>query len=271
MYEDVEIELKAFHGKNRIFCIASAGTTALRLAGEHEVIACDINPVQLAYAERRAQGSFAETGDAERAMNFVRTFMPLVGWRRGIVSAFLAMNDVAEQFTYSKGILDTRRFRTLFDLLMSPATLRAVYAPRFLSLLPSMFGAILRRRLERGFATHPNATNPYAQALLLGETNQRTQQHDTAHIQFVLSDAASYLESCAAGSFDAFSLSNILDGAEPSYGTRLSRAVRHASTDDAVVVLRSLWQPEFEAQTNRAADDRAMLWGTVDIRSTSQF
>ena len=79
MYEDAEIEQAAFHGKGRVFCIASAGATALRLAGEHEVVACDINPAQLAYAERRVGGGLAETGDAERAMNFARAFMPLVG------------------------------------------------------------------------------------------------------------------------------------------------------------------------------------------------
>jgi S-adenosylmethionine:diacylglycerol 3-amino-3-carboxypropyl transferase len=270
MYEDVEIELKAFRGKKRVFCIASAGTTALRLAGDHEVVACDINPVQLAYAERRADGGHAETGDAERAMNFARAFMPLVGWRAGVVRAFLALSDVAEQMVFWRKHLDTRRFRASFDLLMSPATLRAVYAPRFLSLLPSRFGAILRRRLERGFARHANATNPYAQALLLGETNHEPLPK-MPRVHFVLADAASYLGSCAAGSFDGFSLSNILDGAEPSYCNRLSRAVRSSATEHAVVVLRSFGEPRPELVTNCAGDDRAMLWGTVDVRSAHLF
>ena len=81
MYEDAEIERAAFQGKGRVFCIASAGATALTLADQHEVVACDINPAQLAYAERRAAGGPPETGDAERAMSFARAFMPLVGWR----------------------------------------------------------------------------------------------------------------------------------------------------------------------------------------------
>lgn len=72
MYEDAEIEREAFVGRHRVFCIASAGNTALRLADEHEVTACDINPAQLAYAERRLRGAAAETGDAERAMNLAR-------------------------------------------------------------------------------------------------------------------------------------------------------------------------------------------------------
>lgn len=271
MYEDVEIEVKAFHGKNRVFCIASAGATALRLAGEHEVVACDINPVQLAYAERRAHGSPAETGDAERAMNIARVFMPLVGWRRESVREFLAMNDVTKQSAYWKKYLDTRRFRAAFDLFLSPTTLRAIYAPRFLSFLPATFGAILRRRMARGFARHPNTTNPYARSLLMGEAKGEKTLPKMPRIQFVLSDAASYLESCAASSFAAFSLSNILDGAEPSYRSRLSQAVRRAATNDAVVVLRSFGEPPDELTANFAESDRAMLWGSVEVRVASLF
>ncbi len=50
-----------------MFCVASAGSTALRLAGQHDVVACDINPAELAYTTRRAAGSSVKQGDAERA------------------------------------------------------------------------------------------------------------------------------------------------------------------------------------------------------------
>ncbi len=50
MYEDAEIERRAFRLSKRVFCIASAASTALALCDEHEVVACDINPAQLAYA-----------------------------------------------------------------------------------------------------------------------------------------------------------------------------------------------------------------------------
>lgn len=270
MYEDAEIERAAFQGKGRVFCIASAGCTAARLCDDHDVVACDINPVQLAYAERRLQGGSAEAGDAERTMAFARTFMPLVGWRAGVIHAFLALSDVTEQVAFWRTRLDTRRFRTSFDLLMSAAMLRAVYGPRFISFLPSKFGAVLRRRMERSFARHPNVSNPYVRALLLGETDEAPHPK-MPRLQFVLADAASYLESCAAGSFDAFSLSNILDGAEPSYRKRLSRAVRRAATADGVVVLRSFGEPPPELATNHAGSERAMLWGTVDVCSAHSF
>lgn len=270
MYEDAEIERAAFDGRGRVFCIASAGDTALRLAQCHEVVACDINPAQLAYARRRAEGGPAETGDADRMMSFLRLFMPLVGWRKGIVREFLALSDVGEQAAFWREHLDTRRFRAGFDLLMSGAILRAMYARELLSFLPAKFGAVLRGRLGRGFARHPNATNPYARALLLGETSQRG--HAVSHaIRFVQGDAASVLESCAPGSFDGFTLSNVLDGASAAYCARLKQAVREAASEHAVVVWRSFAEPVAGFEGNQAERDRAMFWGIVAVGCARAF
>ena len=154
---------------------------------------------------------------------------------------------MAEQIAFWREHLDTRRFRAGFDVLMSPLILSLVYAPRFLSVLPGRFGAMLRKRLEMGFARHPNSTNPYARALLLGETSNEPRPR-AANIRFVLADAASWLESCPSRSFDAFALSNILDGAEPTYRLRLSGAVRRAASEEAAVVLRSFAEPPPELE-----------------------
>jgi S-adenosylmethionine:diacylglycerol 3-amino-3-carboxypropyl transferase len=266
MYEDARIERENFRGKGRVFCIASAGNVAQELALEHEVVACDINPVQLAYAKRRASGAKPETGDADRAMNFVRAFMPVAGWRKESVRAFLALSDVSEQIRFWRRHLDTRRFRTGFDVLMSRSCLRMVYSQRFLAFLPQRFGSVLRKRMERCFSTHANAGNPYARALMLGESEE-LEQPLARSIRFVEGDAATVLESATPGSYDAFTLSNIMDGAEEGYQRRVWMAVRRAASAGAMVVLRSFREPSAATDTNQAGRDRSILWGTVDVRS----
>jgi S-adenosylmethionine:diacylglycerol 3-amino-3-carboxypropyl transferase len=145
------------------------------------------------------------------------------------------------------------------------AALRSVYAPRFLDFLPSHLGRILRGRMERCFARHPNAGNSYARALLLGDAPDDAGTA-AANVLLRQADAASFLESEPAGSFDGFTLSNILDGADAHYRQRLFAAVRRAATPGAAVVLRSFAEPEAPLATNHAAGDRSMLWGIVDVR-----
>jgi S-adenosylmethionine:diacylglycerol 3-amino-3-carboxypropyl transferase len=266
MYEDSAVELGAFRPGGRVLCIASAGCTARALAPHHEVVALDINPDQLAYAQARIAGAPAIRGTADRVMAFGRGFAPFVGWSSRQLRAFLELDDPAAQIDFWRRHLDTRRFRAAVDALLSVTALRAVYASPFLRFLPPHLGAVMRARMERCFARHPNRSNPYARALLLGELGDDAAPSPANKISLVHADAAAWLEAAPAGSLHGLSLSNILDGADEAYRARLVSAVKHAAAPAAVVVLRSFAEPALHAPTNRAAEDRSMLWGSVDVR-----
>jgi hypothetical protein len=271
MYEDANIELGAFVPGGRIFCIASAGCMAMALAPRHEVVAVDINPTQLEYAAQRFAGMPCRWGVAERIMAFGRRFAPLAGWQRGGLREFLDLENPSAQISFWRQHLDTRRFRAGFDALFSIAALRSVYAGPFLGVLPPRPGSAMRRRLERGFARHPNRGNHLAHALLLGEMPPAVPPKEAGDIRLVHADAATFLAEQPGGSFDGFTLSNILDGAGESYQRQLLAAVKHAARPGAVFVMRSFREPQENAATNHAADDRAMLWGTIEVRPVASL
>src|SRR5262249_30070008 len=63
MHEDWTIEAEPFAPGTRVFCIASAGCTAMALAARgHEVVAVDVNPAQVAYVRERLAGAEPRQG-----------------------------------------------------------------------------------------------------------------------------------------------------------------------------------------------------------------
>ncbi len=266
MYEDAAIERAAFAPGGRVFCIASAGCTALALAPDHDVAAVDLNPVQLAYAAGRIAGDPVVRGTAERLMAAGRAAAPLVGWSRAHLRALLDLDEPAAQLAYWRAHLDTRRFRAAFDGLLSVTALRAVYATPLLVGLPRRLGAVMRARLERGLGRHGNRDNVYLRALLLGDAPDPSPPLQARTIQLEQADAAEYLERAPAASFDGFTLSNILDGGGAAYRRRLFAAIRRAAAPGAVVILRSFAEPRSALARERAGADRAAIWGSVEVR-----
>jgi S-adenosylmethionine:diacylglycerol 3-amino-3-carboxypropyl transferase len=263
MYEDAAIEIEAFAPSRRVFCIASAGCTARALAAVgHNVTAVDINPQQILYAQARSAGAPAREGAAEQLLSLGRTLFPLVGWTERRRREFLSMRDSSEQLDYWRRTLNSKRWRMSVDTVLSGWVLGFVYARPFVTSLPRHFGAIVRARLERGWANHANDSNPYAWRLFLGE-NKWMPESPTPAIRFVCADAAAYLDAQQPASFDAFSLSNIVDGAPSCYLQRLWSAVKRAAAPGAIVVARSFAEPATTTINNLAAHDRSLLWGTV--------
>lgn len=265
MYEDAEVERRAFPPGSRAFCIASAGCTAIALAAEHEVTAVDINRAQLEYARQRARGMTAKRGRAEHAMQFGRTLMSVAGWRRPLLESFLRIGDCPTQLEFWHRELNNPMFRMLFDRLVSTgAGMVRMLAPNRAILPPRQFGPIMRRRLEHALAMHANKSNPYAPRQFLGEL-PRPLHGPVPSIAWEHADAVEFLERSPTGRFTAFSLSNIADGVTPEYFHRLLAAVRHAGTKNAVMVLRTFGEPTDAQGAANAAQDRAMIWGSLYV------
>ena len=271
MYEDSSIEAAAFAPGSRVFAIAGAGCTARILAAAgYRVTAVDINPVQLEYARERVAGGPAREGAAEKLLAFGRRVLSLAGSGGERLEAFLRLNDTREQVAYWDRHLESRRFRFSVDTMLSPLLLRMAYSSPFVRSLPGNFGEVVRRRMRRCWATHPNRSNPFARGLLVAEWPADAAAASPG-IRFIHADAAEYLESCAPGSFDAFTLSNICDGAPRGYRKRLNSAVCRAASAGAMVVTRSFGEPTDDSNHDLAVRDRCFLWGVVDVRRVEKL
>lgn len=268
MYEDVSIEEELLASCKRIFAIGSSGDTALRLARmDRRVTAVDVNPAQVAYLQERLEDAARRLGAADRLLKAARRLAPVAGWTRGSVERFLQLSDVGVQRRVFDRLLDTKRFRALMHVGFAPATLLRSYRPEFVGFLPPAFGAVLRERLRRGISTHPNHANPYARLLLVGVAPATNPPIGSVEVH--LAEAAGFLEQQPPGTYDGFTLSNVLDGPDARFRLRLARAVARAGTEDAPVVLRTLGPPVDDAAASWAARDRSMIWGGLIVTTAA--
>jgi S-adenosylmethionine:diacylglycerol 3-amino-3-carboxypropyl transferase len=264
MYEDAEIERRAFPANSRTFCIASAGCTAFALAPDHEVTAVDLNPAQVNYARRRAAGAAVESGAIDWILRTQIRALIVAGWTPARLDRFLQLSDCCEQLAFWQAHLNTPLFRAMCTAKLACDSLTIRLLTRDAGFPVWNLGELMRRRLERGLARHANSENPYAHRMFLGKPVPSGTARARS-IRFETADAVPFLESAPAGSFDAFALSNIADGATVTFRERLLKAVRHAASPHAIAVLRSFREPEDEAAAEFAAQDRAMLWGSIQV------
>jgi S-adenosylmethionine:diacylglycerol 3-amino-3-carboxypropyl transferase len=268
MYEDWTVEAEVLPPVGRVFCIASAGSTSMALAARGLMVtAVDINPAQVDYVRARLAGAPARAGAADRFFAAGRLALPLLGLHRSRIRQFLELEDPATQVRFWQTHLDTARFKAALAVAINPLALRTIYSQTFIRVLPHRFDRIVRARLERCWARHPNRTNPYAWQFLLGidPPDQSAPAPAADRIELVCGDAAAYLESCPPAQFIGFSLSNILDGTDAGDGERLMAAVRRSAQDGAVSVLRSFMEPSPGESMEWAARDRSMLWGRLRV------
>lgn len=275
MHEDAAVDEAVLAGARRVFAIASAGDTALHLARQgRRVTAVDVHPAQVAYVRARAAGHGARHGSVDRLLAGARLAGRLAGWNQELLRRFLLLDDPQAQTRAFDQLLDTRRCRALLSAGLHPAVLRLGYAAPFASGLPQPFASRLRQRLRAGFATHPNRHNPYAWRLLLGVDGPGHRDPPScpaSGLVVELADAAPFLLRQPTGSFDGFTLSNILDGPDRAYRRQLAAAVRHAGRPGAPVVLRTFRDARNQDEARCALRDRALLWGGVIVAAAEDL
>lgn len=266
MYEDPGVELAVFEAGHRVLCVASAGDTARVLAANGmNVTAVDINEAQLHYARRRAAGSPAVAGRADRALGAGRAAMQLLGWRRREVAAFMQLQDVEVQRRFWAERLSGRGVRVAFALAFGRYGLvRLLAAHSFAETMTASFDRALLDRLEAGISRFPNAQNPWASMVFTGHWTGQEPNKPARPVTFLHDDIVNFMET-TTDRFDAFTFSNILDGPDAAFAQRLLAGVRRSAAPGAVMVLRTLRTAESESSRERARDDRSLLWGGIDV------
>jgi hypothetical protein len=272
MYEDPSIELDALRGRSNILAIASAGDTVIALArAGHRVTAVDINPSQISYVAERLQGGPSREGQADRLLSIGRQLLRPAGWTRTRLGHLSAMTDCAAQ------VVEWRRLTSgvsgaALRAVLSPAALRVRYRAEFTDAAAHLRGE-LALRIEHGLAAHANSANPWAQVLFTGRWPDLEDASGPIVDGVCLhcADIATHLEQVPAGTYDGFTLSNMLDGTPDAYRRRLFTALRRAGTPGAIVVLRTLGTAAHPAAAADAVRDRALIWGGLTIATIEEL
>jgi SAM-dependent methyltransferase len=266
MYEDHGVELDLFPPGSRVLAIASAGDVAAALARSgHQVTAVDINPAQLTYARARLAGAPAVMGSADRILAAGRIIAGglLASWRPAAMTRFLRLDDPATQVDWWRHELDRPPLGALLRVALGPTgALAAVLRRGLRDVIAPRFDLTLRRRIAAGIARYPNADNPWAWRLLLGrERPGPAELALVSDVEWVQADVIEHLRRVPAGSYDAATLSNVVDGPPPPFASALHDALRHAIRPGGTVVLRTF--ADRSPLPGRPLDDRSLLWGAV--------
>ena len=225
MYEDAAIELRAFQPGGRIFCIASAGCTAMKLAARHTVVAVDINPVQVAYVQERLArprpGSAWQRRTHSRLCSHASRLSQDGTDARSTPSS---ISTIRSNNSSTGGVIWTRADFVPPFLFCS----RGSFFGRF---TPLHFLMVCRRISELYCELEWSAASRctpivgirmrmpcFRETCALARTILTLRQ-----IQLQCAEAADFLERQPAGSFTGFSLSNILDGTNRGVRTAITR------------------------------------------------
>lgn len=273
---DPRIELEELAPGSRVLVTAGAGEMVAALAhAGHRVTGIGANREQLDYARRRVAGGPFEPGAAERLFEIGRGMVRAASpaWSRRRMAQFLQQDDPLRAAAEWKERLDNRTLASILRTMLGPAgMLSALVLRDFSTPIPPHFDEAIRGRIGRALRKHAPAGNPYAWRLLLGEEmpGHRLPQVDPASVAWVDEPLLDHLERVAPGSYDAISLSNVVDGADERWVRDLRKAAVRAVTPGGPVIARSFATTMDDEAAKRARRDRAMLWGSIVVQRAGE-
>ncbi len=145
MHEDWTVEASLFPKGANVFCIASAGCTAMALAAlGHSVTAVDLNPVQIDYVRHRLRGGSSRRGSVDWFLAWGRRALPWLGLSRRDLLAFLNLENLEEQIGFWRSRLDNAVWRKALDFALGQTLLQSVYSRFLVQTLPQGFAEVIR-------------------------------------------------------------------------------------------------------------------------------
>ncbi|MCH1884204.1 hypothetical protein [Agrococcus sp. ARC_14] len=271
-WADPRIELEELAPGSRVLAAAGAGEMIAALADAgHHVTALASNRHQLDYAARRVAGGDFEAGAAERLIDLGRGMIRAASpaWSRRRMRQFLQEDEPLKAAEHWKSRLDNRTLASILKTMLGPAgTLSALILRDFATPIPPHFDEAIRGRIGRALRKHAPRDNPYAWRLLLGEElrGHRLPVVDPSTISWISEPLLDHLEHVAPGSYDAVTLSNVIDGADERWVRDLRKAAMRAVVPGGPVIARSFATTMDDEAAKRARRDRGMLWGSIVVQ-----
>lgn len=271
-WSDPSIELDELAPESRVLVSGGAGEMIAALAhAGHSVTAIGSNRNQLEYARRRIAGGGFEPGAAERLIDLGRGMIRAASpaWSRRRMRQFLLESDPLKAAQAWNDRLDNRTLASILKTMLGPAgTLSALVLRDFSTPIPPHFDEAIRGRIGRALRKHAPRDNPYAWRLLLGEDlpGYHPPRVEPDAITWIDAPLLDHLELVEPGSYDAITLSNVIDGADERWVRDLRKAAVRAVVPGGPVIARSFATTIDDEAAKRARRDRAMLWGSIVVQ-----
>ena len=236
-------------GAARVLLVASAGDTALTLAGRFpalDITCFDFNPVQLDLVRAKVAASgdperlrrLDQDGEFEGLFRVLRHFLLEFALTQRELDAFFEGRARAQ---WLDSVLESPYWPAAFDVAFSDPFLNAMFGPAATQhAAPGSYGPYFRSVFERGLLDPAAASNPFLRHPLQGafgaafEPDWYTRPVGSPRLV-----QGSLLEVPDLWRFDLVSLSNCLDWADDSTASAWGAALG-AARSGCVVVLRQL-------------------------------